>query len=166
VDTPIATATAVRRVEWVDTDAAGHQHNSAVLRFVEACEAQLFRDLGITSYFGQAPRVRQEVDYRTRLWFGQEVTTEVTLERLGEKSMTFSFRLWGEAFDGRPRRLAADGRFVTVCLPPGSEQSALWPQHIRERLEIRALALENTADPDRDRLRPARAQPSSGRETP
>lgn len=134
MDTPIATATAVRRVEWVDTDAAGHQHHSAVLRFVEACEAQLFRDLGVTGYFGHAPRVRQEVGYRAKLYFGQEVTTEVLLDRLGRTSMTFSFRVWGEAFDGAPRRLAAEGSFVTVCVPPGSEQSAPWPEDIRQRL--------------------------------
>jgi acyl-CoA thioester hydrolase len=138
VDTPIITATAVRRVEWVDTDAAGHQHNSAVLRFVEACEAQLFRDLGITSYFGQAPRVRQEVNYRAKLWFGQEVTTEVALERLGEKSMTFSFRVWGEEFEDTPRRLAADGSFVTACVPFGTETSAPWPAEIRESLLVAA----------------------------
>ncbi|WP_298591582.1 thioesterase family protein [uncultured Kocuria sp.] len=134
MDTPIATATAVRRVEWVDTDAAGHQHNSAVLRFVEACEAQLFRDLGITSYFGQAPRVRQEINYRAKLWFGQEVTTEVFLDRLGESSMTFSFRVWGEEFQGAPRRVAADGLFVTVCVPSGAEASAPWPAEIRDHL--------------------------------
>ncbi|MFI7742147.1 acyl-CoA thioesterase [Kocuria rhizosphaericola] len=134
MDTPIATATAVRRVEWVDTDAAGHQHNSAVLRFVEACEAQLFRDLGITGYFGQAPRVRQEVNYRAKLWFGQEVTTEVSLDRLGETSMTFSFRVWGEEFEDAPRRLAADGLFVTVCVPFGTETAAPWPAEIRENL--------------------------------
>lgn len=139
MDTPIATATAVRRLEWVDTDAAGHQHNSAVLRFVEACEAQLFRDLGVTSYFGHAPRVRQEVNYRAKLYFGQEVTTEVFLDRLGKTSMTFSFRVWGEEFEGAPRRLAADGLFVTVCVPPGSEQSVPWPEDIRTRLEQPAL---------------------------
>lgn len=132
MDTPIATATAVRYIEWVDTDAAGHQHNSAIMRFVEACEAQLFRDLDIPDYFGQAPRVHHEVNFRAKLYFGQEVTTEVALERLGEKSMTFTFRVWGESFGEAPRRLAADGRFVTVYVPRNSEESAPWPQHFRE----------------------------------
>lgn len=134
MDTPIATATAVRCIEWVDTDAAGHQHNSAIMRFVEACEAQLFRNLNLPDYFGQAPRVRHEVNFRAKLYFGQEVTTEVSLGRLGEKSMTFSFRVWGEAFGETSRRLAADGQFVTVFVPWGSEESAPWPQHIRERV--------------------------------
>jgi acyl-CoA thioester hydrolase len=127
-------STMTRRIEWVDTDAAGHQHNSAIQRFAEACEAQLFRDLNIPDYFGQAPRVRQEVNFRAKLYFGQVVTTTVTLERLGEKSMTFSFEVWGEAFDGKPRRLAADGTFVTVCVPYGSEMSEPWPASISAAL--------------------------------
>ena len=31
-----STATVTRRVEWIDTDASGHQHNSLVMRLVEA----------------------------------------------------------------------------------------------------------------------------------
>jgi acyl-CoA thioester hydrolase len=150
VNTPVLVATMSRRVEWVDTDAAGHQHNSAVLRYVEACEAQLFRDLGLTDYFGQAPRVRQEVTFRAKLYFGQEVTTELRLERLGEKSMTFSFRTWGEPFEGRPRRLSADGRFVTVCVPRDSEESAPWPEHIHERVRDHAHRLDIVSDRGED----------------
>ena len=47
------TATLERTIEWVDTDAAGHQHNSAVLRFVEACEAKVFRDLDLAAHVAQ-----------------------------------------------------------------------------------------------------------------
>jgi acyl-CoA thioester hydrolase len=129
-------STLTRLIEWGDTDAAGHQHNSVILRFVEACEAQLFRSLDIHDYFGQAPRVRQEVNFRAKLYFGQAVTTTVSLERLGQKSMTFSFRVWGEAFDDKPRRLSADGSFVTVCVPHGSEISRPWPASFRTALDI------------------------------
>lgn len=127
-------ATMTRHIEWVDTDAAGHQHNSVILRFVEACEAMLFRDLNISDYFGQAPRVRQEVNFRAKLYFGQAVTTTVVLERLGEKSMTFSFEVWGESFGDKSRRLSADGTFITVCVPRGSESSKPWPPFITTAL--------------------------------
>ena len=53
-----------RRVEWVDTDAAGHQHYTAILRWAEAAEAELLRSLGIDWLFGRTPRVRHEVDYQ------------------------------------------------------------------------------------------------------
>ncbi|MGL3805228.1 acyl-CoA thioesterase [Paeniglutamicibacter sp. R2-26] len=123
-----------RTIEWVDTDAAGHQHNSVILRFVEAAEARLFRDLGQNSYFGIAPRVRHETDYRAKLYFGQAVTTAVRIERIGTSSMDFAFRVWGHPHEGRGAVLAAEGRFVTVCVPLGAESSAPWPEAIRAAL--------------------------------
>ncbi len=123
-----------RTIEWVDTDAAGHQHNSVILRFVEAAEAKLFRELGQNSYFGMAPRVRHETDYRAKLYFGQDVTTAVVITRIGTSSMDFAFKVWGHPHEGRGAVLAAEGRFITVCVPQGSEASAPWPEGIREAL--------------------------------
>lgn len=123
-----------RTIEWVDTDAAGHQHNSVILRFVEAAEAKLFRGLGQTSYFAIAPRVRHETDYRAKLYFGQAVTTAVVVRRIGTSSMDFDFKVWGHPHEGRDAVLAAEGRFVTVCVPQGGEISAPWPEGIRAAL--------------------------------
>ncbi|MFD3583073.1 acyl-CoA thioesterase [Streptomyces sp. NPDC058683] len=116
------------RVEWPDTDASGHYHNSAVVRFVEAAEAALVRERGLVGYFGTAPRVRYEVDFTSPLWFQQEVTTVLDVERIGTSSLTFRFEVWGEETDGRPRRLAASGRYTVVHVPQGEERvSAPWP---------------------------------------
>lgn len=123
-----------RTIEWVDTDAAGHQHNSAIVRFVEAAEAKLFRVRGLEVYFPIAPRVRQELDFRAKLYFGQEVTTVVRVDRVGVSSMTFSFVVWGRPFGGRGWVLAAEGKFVTVCVPAGSDSSQPWPESIRQGL--------------------------------
>lgn len=124
-----------RNIEWVDTDAAGHQHNSVIMRFVEAAEAKLFRELGQNPYFGIAPRVRHEADFRAKLYFGQAVTTAVVVERLGTSSMNFAFKVWGHPHEGRGWVLAAEGRFITVCVPKGSEKSAPWPEDLRTALE-------------------------------
>jgi acyl-CoA thioester hydrolase len=118
----------------MDTDAAGHHHNTAVNRFVEAAEAALMRERGLKEYFGAAPRVRYEVDFSSPLWFGQEVTAQLALEHLGTSSMTFGFEVWGEAHEGRPRTLAARGRYVTVHVPRGTRGSAPWPDAWRRRL--------------------------------
>lgn len=131
----IARAVHRSRVEWMDTDAAGHHHNTAVVRFVEAAEATLIRERGITGYFGAAPRVRFEVDFSSPLWFGQEVTTNLVLEHIGTSSMTFRFGVWGEETDQHPRRLAASGRYVTVHVPRGERDSAPWPAAWRAALE-------------------------------
>ena len=131
------TATVERTIEWVDTDAAGHQHNSAVLRFVEACEAKLFRDLDLPEYFPSAPRVRHELNYRAKLYFGQRVTTTVVVERIGGTSMTFSFEVWGEEFDGEPRALAAHGSFVTAHVARGATAASPWPAELTAKVTPR-----------------------------
>lgn len=128
------TATLERIIEWVDTDAAGHQHNSAVLRFVEACEAKLFRDLGLPEYFPSAPRVRHELNYRAKLYFGQRVTTTVTVENIGRTSMTFGFDVWGEEFRGQPRILAAHGSFVTAHVAQGDTAVSPWPAGLTAKI--------------------------------
>lgn len=108
------------RVDWMDTDASGHYHNTAVVRFIEGAEAALMRDRGVQGYFGVSPRVRYEVDFHSPLWFGQEVTAILVLERIGTSSMTFRFEVWGE-------KLAASGRYVTVYVPEPGLGSAPWP---------------------------------------
>lgn len=123
-----------RCIEWVDTDAAGHQHNSAIMRFVEAAEARLFRELGLNSYFAIAPRVRHEVDFRSKLFFGQMTSTAIRVDRLGASSMTFSFKVWGHPHEGRGQVLAAEGKLITACVPVGAASSAPWPQEIVEAL--------------------------------
>ena len=42
-----------RFLEWAETDAAGHQHYSCAFRWVEECEAALYRSVGLpSSLFG------------------------------------------------------------------------------------------------------------------
>jgi len=44
-----------RRVEWQDTDAAGHYHHSTVIRWVEAAEAVLAWTGATTGSCGSEP---------------------------------------------------------------------------------------------------------------
>ena len=140
------------RVQWIDTDASGIYHNTTVARFVESAEAALFAERGIDGYFPVAPRVRYEASFDAPLRFGQEATAVVELVELGERSMTFDFEIWGEAFKGRPRVRAAHGRYVTVHVtgPPADEiRSAPWPAAWVAALTDTALtdtALTDTAE--------------------
>jgi acyl-CoA thioester hydrolase len=135
----VATASASlrSRIEWIDTDAAGIYHNSTVIRLVEAAEAALTRERGLDGYFPVAPRVRFEADFGAPLFFGQEVTTTISVTELGTSSMTFGFEVWGEEFEQSARVRAAHGRYVTVHLDrsgPGRPTSAPWPAEWVERL--------------------------------
>ncbi len=120
-----------RVVEWVDTDASGHQHNSAIMRWVEAAEAQLVRHLGLIDYFPSAPRVRQEINYRSKLWFGQTVTVSVRVVKMGRSSMTYAFEVVAAPHDGYAGGRAADGTVKVVHVPVGSRTGSPWPEHVR-----------------------------------
>jgi len=127
-------ATIQRYVEWVDTDAAGHQHNSAILRWFEACEAQLFRDIGVDDYVPTAPRVQQVVNYSARLFFGQCVTTRVGIEKIGRTSLTIAFEVFGEPFHGAQRVSAAHGHVVTVHVSAAG-RATRWPQSFLDAIQ-------------------------------
>ncbi|MDI9933627.1 hotdog domain-containing protein [Rhodococcus sp. IEGM 1354] len=137
------------RVEWVDTDAAGIYHNSTVIRFVESAEAALVRECGLVGYFPVVPRVRYEVDFHAPLYFGQQVTTDLDIAHLGSSSMRFEFSIWGEAFEGRDRSLAARGSYVTVHIDRAvaGAAAAPWPPQWREVLQALVTA---PAEPVRD----------------
>jgi acyl-CoA thioester hydrolase len=123
----------------MDTDAAGHHHNTSIARFVESAEAALMRDLGLAGYFGSAPRVRYEATFAAPLWFGQEVTSVVRVEDVGTASLTIGFEVWGHEFEEHPRALAASGRYVTVHVPVKGGGSAPWPAAWRAALIGRSL---------------------------
>ncbi|HJP72941.1 MAG TPA: thioesterase family protein [Pseudonocardiaceae bacterium] len=120
-------ATVRRRIEWYDTDAGGHHHYSVILRLADAAEAELLRANGLDWLFGSTPRVHQEVNYRNRLWFGDETTTTVEMVELGRSSMRLSFEVTGP--NGQ---IAAEGSVVTVYSPPDVTSAVPWPDSVRE----------------------------------
>ncbi|MDV7089324.1 MULTISPECIES: acyl-CoA thioesterase [Rhodococcus] len=125
-------ATMSTLVEWSDTDAAGHHHNSSILRWVEACEVRLYRQLGLLEHFPSMPRVQQVVNYTSKLWFGQEVTTTVRIQAVGRTSITFEFDVYGEEFEGVARVRAAHGAFTSVHVLPAETRATPWPDDILE----------------------------------
>lgn len=59
------------------------------------------------------PAVRAECEFKSPLRFGDTAEIEVSVSRLGAKSITFRYRVWRGAGDGRERALAAEG--LVVC---------------------------------------------------
>ncbi|WP_439677357.1 acyl-CoA thioesterase [Embleya sp. MST-111070] len=117
-----------RRVEWQDTDAAGHYHHSAVQRWVEASEAVLLRRLGVGDLFGRIPRVHFEADYLERLWFGEAAYILLRIDRVGTSSLHYSFEVRGE------HGVAATGRLSVVHCPPDHKGASPWPDEVRAAL--------------------------------
>ncbi|MEU5539408.1 thioesterase family protein [Streptomyces sp. NPDC020362] len=118
-----------RRVEWPDTDAAGHYHHSTVVRWVEAAEAALLRRLGLAYLFGSTPRVHFEADYRARLWFGDLVRVELGVTRVGTASLSYAFTVRGKGDEE-----AATGRMTIAHSAARASGATPWPAEVRDLL--------------------------------
>lgn len=116
------------RVEWSDTDAAGHYHHSTVIRWVEAAEAELLRSIGRADLFGVIPRVAYGVEYRGRVWFGDVVTTTIEVVRVGNSSLTYGFTVDG------PEGPVANGTMTVVHTSSSSAGAQPWPSDLRATL--------------------------------
>ena len=88
------------RVAWIDTDAGGRIHFTAVFRWVEAAETALMRRLGLTEGWGNYPRRHVEADYRKVLVFEDDVEVRLRVERVGRTSITYAWDIAkaGEVF--------------------------------------------------------------------
>lgn len=125
----------VRTVEWIDTDASGHQHNSVILRWMESAEAEMMRQLDLSEYFPHAPRVRQTVNYTGMLWFGQRAVTRLWIDRVGTTSLTLGFDVVSESMERTDGAPVAHGSVTTVWFPAGATSAQPWPDNMRVQLE-------------------------------
>ncbi len=127
-----------RRVEFHDTDAAGIMHFASFFILMEQAEHEFLRHIGLSVYVHSGdekfswPRVAVKCDYRAAAHFEDELDIEVSIARLGAKSVTYRFRMLRET------ELLAEGEFTAVfCqLVPGEKPlSASIPEEIRQKLE-------------------------------
>lgn len=124
-----------KTVEWVDTDASGHQHNSVVIRWVEAAEAQLMRELELPEYFPNAPRVQHVVNFTGMLWFGQEARVDLWVQDIGRTSLIFGFEVVSSGFGSSPGGRVASGSVTVVYVPQGETGAHPWPADMLRKLE-------------------------------
>ena len=134
-----------RRVEFADTDLAGIAHFTALFRYMETAEHELFRQLQLSVVMAEGadriswPRVSAAGDFAAPVRFDDVVQIDVGVKELGEKSVTFAFVLSCEG------RSVAEGRMTSVCcrLDPARRQllSMAIPAAVREKLEGMRIAL-------------------------
>jgi YbgC/YbaW family acyl-CoA thioester hydrolase len=117
-----------RRIEWIDTDAAGIYHWTTVFRLAEAAEAAMHTALGIERTFGSAPRVAVSAEFKRPLRFNDPVAVELAVERIGRSSLVYRLTITSEA------GVAAEGSLTVCFIDQATGRPAPWPQHIRERL--------------------------------
>ena len=112
-----------RRVEFRDTDAAGIVHFSVFFQYMEQAEHEFLRHLGLSVEYhdGQRtigwPRVAAKCEYRQPIRFEQVIQLEVSVEKIGTKSVTYRHRLTYQD------SLIAEGMVTAVCCKLNSGQA-------------------------------------------
>jgi acyl-CoA thioesterase FadM len=81
------------RVAWIDTDAGGRIHFTAVFRWAEAAEAGLGRSLGLLADWPDFPRRAVEAEFLDVLRFEDEIEVELHPERVGTTSVTYAWEI-------------------------------------------------------------------------
>ncbi len=132
-----------RRVEFRDTDMAGIVHFSVFFTYMEQAEHEFLRSVGLSvvaDVEGQKiswPRVAAECNYRRSIRFEQMLDIHLSIERMGDKSVTYQFQFVESG------QTVADGRVTAVCclFSHGTKpESILIPMSVRERLQPFLLA--------------------------
>jgi YbgC/YbaW family acyl-CoA thioester hydrolase len=130
-----------RRIEFADTDMAGIVHFSNFFRFMESAEMEFLRSQGLSVAMRWQdqrlgfPRVAASADFMKPVGFQDIVEISVSVERIGEKSVTYAFEF---TKDGE---LIATGRIVACCCRVFGEhqiEPVEIPQAIRDILEGKA----------------------------
>lgn len=115
------------QVQFVETDMAGIVHFSNIFRIMEEAEHAFLRSLGLSlfqPYQGMTisfPRTRFHCDFLSPARFEDELDTEVSIRRLGIKSVTLGFHM------RLAERSIARGEVVAVCcrMEPGGKLSSI-----------------------------------------
>lgn len=119
-----AQVTIERRLDWMDTDAGMRWHHSTLWRYVEAAEAEMHRDLGISDItFGFTPRRHLEADFFAPVVFDQQVSITLRVAAVGRTSVAYEVDVASD------QTTVATARVVAVFIADeGTAQP--WPEAV------------------------------------
>ena len=127
-----------RRVEFSDTDMAGIVHFANFFLWMEHVEQEFLRSLGLSvslAYEGQRigfPRVSAACDYLSPVTFEDVMDVELSIEKIGTKSITYQFLF---SKDNRP---VARASLVSCCVGKTADRTMAGipiPASFRAKLE-------------------------------
>jgi len=136
------------RIRYIDTDASGRIHYTAMFRYFESAEIEFLRTLGITYTVKRGiafPRVHVECDFKLAILHDDLIDIEVRLTRVGRSSARFEFTTLKDG------QLAARGAVVIACMDSATQRAAPIPDQIRDKL-VTATAPSGETDDAGDKL--------------
>ncbi len=80
------------------------------------------------------PAVHAECDFKAPLKFGDTAEIEITIPRLGAKSITFRYRIFRTAVAPSARVLCAEGQVVCAVVDLARFVSVAIPEHVQDML--------------------------------
>lgn len=118
------------RIRYIDTDASGRIHYTAMFRYFESAEIEFLRTLNFTYDKGNYafPRVHVDCDFMLAMVHDDLIEIEVRLTKLGRSSIRFEFLALKDA------SLAAKGAVVIACMDRTTEHATSIPEDFRARL--------------------------------
>jgi acyl-CoA thioester hydrolase len=137
----------VVQVRFRDIDAFGHVNNAVFFSYVELARIRYLLDvLRPDTTFDRLPLIlaRVELDFRSPIAFGEEVTVESRVERIGRTSFDMHHRMTA----GPDGRLAGDVQTVLVTYDYAESRPMPVPDQWRSRMaEHEGRSLESDPDP-------------------
>lgn len=134
------------QVRFRDMDAFGHVNNAVFFSYVELARVRYLLDvLDPDRPFDRMPLIlaRVELDFRSPIAFGEDVTVDTRVERVGRSSFGMRHRMTA----GADARLAGDVQTVLVTYDYDSARPMPVPSDWRRRFaeyEGRALETDQT----------------------
>ena len=120
------------QVRFRDIDAFGHVNNAVFFSYVELARIRYLLDvLQPTEPFDRMPLIlaRVELDYRSPIAFGEEVTVETRIDGIGRSSFTMAHRMSA----GGDQRLVGDVQTVLVAYDYAAARPMPVPDAWRDR---------------------------------
>ena len=129
-------------IRFADVDHAGIVYYPRFFHLFHLAFEELFRTrMGARAYVDLLdrrrvgfPAVRAEADYKAPLRFGDSADIELSVSRLGTKSITFRYRVFRADEPGLPRILAAEGQVVCAVTDLTRFVAVPVPDDVREMI--------------------------------
>jgi acyl-CoA thioester hydrolase len=118
------------QVRFRDVDAMGHVNNAVYATYLEQARVDYYADvLGVGLDDVDTVLVNLEIDYRSEITLGDDVTVALGVRDVGESSLTLAYELRVD------ERVAATAETVQVYVGPDRDGSRPLPAVWVERLE-------------------------------
>ena len=130
------TFTITRTVEFAETDMAGIVHFTNFYRWMEVCEHEFLRSLGLSvdthTVEGRVgwPRVKTSCRFKRPLRFEDEVEVRLIVSEIRDRSIAYAFQFWKT--ENGERVKAAVGETIAACVSFDPETHTMTPVPIPE----------------------------------